>query len=562
LEAVDSNAELVAAGGPLEGGTVLTITYDQDAGGASANIPPFYRLDDRFDALLNQSRCAFGGGEAAGYPDQYTTPTNVTAYTMVCFSPERRDPGTVPLRISLNGQQYFETGLDYEYYAQPNISSITPHGGLAIGATPITVRGVGFTNFVPALNVQRCSFGREEDGTRHETRAKVRDANTLVCLSYLQGEPGVVPFSMSLNGVDFIDEPRVALDYTYYTQPTVFRGVYPTGGPIQGGTVMTFQGEGFASFGAQAHMARCVWGPAAVPTETRTMTTPASLSDDRFVCATSAVLDFSGAFYFVAVKLSLNGVEYGVPQFVRYYEQPRLFLDLVPVTGGPISGGTVITLGGFGFINFDSWETRVAKARCQWGDNATAVVPIALFSDSIVCATSPRSAAADVTLRVSTNGQDFVDTLKVFRYYDVRIASINPAGSPLPGRRDVIVRGTGFLSFIQVGTTTPEERVRVRLRLGQSLTVREITDTQFAFDTPPGVKGRYVISITLNQLDWDESGWDGTQPVVYDYYDAMPSGVVPTGGHVRGGTVVTVSGNGFYAVDPSAGLFRVKFGQE
>jgi hypothetical protein len=45
------------------------------------------------------------------------------------------------------------------------------------------------------------------------------------------------------------------------------------------------------------------------------------------------VSGFSGAFYFVALKLSLNGVEYGVPQFVRYYEQPRLFLDLVPVTG-------------------------------------------------------------------------------------------------------------------------------------------------------------------------------------------------------------------------------------
>ena len=46
---------------------------------------------------------------------------------------------------------------------------------------------------------------------------------------------------------------------------------------------------------------------------------------------------------------------------------------------------------GFGFINFDSEDTRVAKARCRWGDNATAVVPIALFTDSIVCATSSRA---------------------------------------------------------------------------------------------------------------------------------------------------------------------------
>jgi hypothetical protein len=77
--------------------------------------------------------------------------------------------------------------------------------GLAIGATPITVMGVGFLNYVPSLNVQRCSFGLA-NGTRHETRAKVRSANMLVCLSYLQGAAGVVPFSMSLNGVDFIQE--------------------------------------------------------------------------------------------------------------------------------------------------------------------------------------------------------------------------------------------------------------------------------------------------------------------------------------------------------------------
>jgi hypothetical protein len=48
---------------------------------------------------------------------------------IVCFTPPRAEPGTVPLRISLNGQQFFSTGLDYQYWAHPNISSITPHGG-------------------------------------------------------------------------------------------------------------------------------------------------------------------------------------------------------------------------------------------------------------------------------------------------------------------------------------------------------------------------------------------------------------------------------------------------
>jgi hypothetical protein len=40
------------------------------------------------------------------------------------------------------------------------------------------------------------------------------------------------------------------------------------------------------------------------------------------------------------VKLALNGVEYGEPQFLRFYDQPSLFLEILPVTGGPVASLT------------------------------------------------------------------------------------------------------------------------------------------------------------------------------------------------------------------------------
>ena len=80
------------------------------------------------------------------------------------------------------------------------------------------------------------------------------------------------------------------------------------------------------------------------------------------------------------------------------------------MTGGPISGGTIITLGGFGFNNFDSESTARAKARCRWGADGPPVEPIAIAGEVIICRTSPRATPGDVTLRVSTNGQQFVDT--------------------------------------------------------------------------------------------------------------------------------------------------------
>ena len=52
------------------------------------------------------------------------------------------------------------------------------------------------------------------------------------------------------------------------------------------------------------------------------------------------------------------------------------------MTGGPVAGGTVITLGGYGFRNFDEYDTALGKARCGWGDNDT-IVPIAIVTASI-----------------------------------------------------------------------------------------------------------------------------------------------------------------------------------
>ena len=58
--------------------------------------------------------------------------------------------------------------------------------------------------------MQRCAFGYEaaaaKDGllVRQTTGAKVLSDEVLVCPSFLAREAGTAPFSVSLNGVDFI----------------------------------------------------------------------------------------------------------------------------------------------------------------------------------------------------------------------------------------------------------------------------------------------------------------------------------------------------------------------
>lgn len=130
---------------------------------------------------------------------------------------------------------------------------------------------------------------------------------------------------------------------------------------------------------------------------------------------------------------------------------------------------------------------------------------------------------------MSTNGQDYTDTLKVFRYYYVRIDSVNPAGSPLPGRVGVVVMGIGFLGFAPIQGSA-EDTVRLRMAPdAATIAVRDMTDTRLVFNAPAGLVGRYTLGVTLNNLDWDESGWDGSPPVVYDYYNTLPIATDPTG---------------------------------
>ena len=106
-----------------------------------------------------------------------------------------------------------------------------------------------------------------------------------------------------------------------------------------------------------------------------------------------------GPFFYESVKLALNGVEYGEPQFLRFYDQPSLFLEILPVTGGPVAGGTLITLGGYGFRNFDDDDTALGKARCGWGveDGATLTLTLALTLTLTLTPTRRAAAGASRT---------------------------------------------------------------------------------------------------------------------------------------------------------------------
>ena len=113
-------------------------------------------------------------------------------------------------------------------------------------------------------------------------------------------------------------------------------------------------------------------------------TTPSILEDGTIVCDSfdrGAFADFSDVDREVIV--SLNGVDFVRTQLTyKYYTQPYNITAMEPVTGGNTRGGTLVTLYGKGFHEFEGKrcieelacsENPIPPkfARCRWTDGLT-----------------------------------------------------------------------------------------------------------------------------------------------------------------------------------------------
>ena len=83
-----------------------------------------------------------------------------------------------------------------------------------------------------------------------------------------------------------------------------------------------------------------------------------------------------------------------------------------------------------------------------------------------------------------------MDTGKEFLFYAFAIDSVSPQGSPVKGRQDVVVTGTGFDGFPPgPGMGAPESMVFVQLGDGPFLQVRDFSGTSMTFDAPAAPAG-------------------------------------------------------------------------
>jgi len=203
--------------------------------------------------------------------------------------------------------------------------------------------------------------------------------------------------------------------------------------------------------------------------------------------------------------------------------------------GGPVTGGTPVTLTGSGF----SGATSV-----RFGE-----IPgtsVAIFSDERITVIAPAHPAEAVAITVTTaagNGSTFGPPL-VYNYEEYpfpRPSGITPSSGPCDRTVTVTLTGSGFS-----GT----EKIWFGDDIGY---IERITDDSHMNVLPPHASPG-TVEVRLRNAYGSTPPQD--PPVTYTFEYPFPelTGIAPSSGSALGGTVVTVTGSGL------SGTTGVRFG--
>jgi hypothetical protein len=165
---------------------------------------------------------------------------------------------------------------------------------------------------------------------------------------------------------------------------------------------------------------------------------------------------------------------------------------------------------------------------CEFGSKLHRTAAQWLSSTAIVCPT-PAHAPGDVTVRVTSNGQQFTNGANFMFHASAAVTSTRPSRGSLSGGTQVAVFGSGFVNS-----------TLARCRFGQSvIPARFLSESQLVCDSPARpATGTVNVAVSNNGVDFASS--DVT--FVYTVTTSVV-GLFPRIGPVSGNTRVRVTGN-------------------
>jgi hypothetical protein len=450
--------------GPEAGGTAVTITGTNFTGATAV---------------------VFGGSSATGIT--VVNPTTITA-----TSPS--GTGIADVTVTTPGGTSAISAADkFTYVAAPTVTSISPTSGQATGGTTVTITG---TNFTGATAVKF--------GASNATGVTVNSATSITATS--PAGAGTIDVTVTTPGGT--SATSAADQFTYIPAPTV-TSISPTLGPAAGGTAVTITGTNFTGATAVVFGGSSATGITVVNATTITATSPPGTGIvDVKVTTPGGTSAASGADLFT------------------YFGTPTV--TSISPTGGPLAGGTFVTVTGTNFTG--------ATAVKFGASNATGVT---VNSATSITATSPAGAGTvDVTV-TTPGGTSATSAADQFSYAATpAVTSVAPNAGPATGGTSVAITGTGLsgATAVKFGATN-----------AASFTVNSATSI-----TAVSPAGAGTVDVTVTT----PGGTSATSASDQFSYTPAPtvSSISPTSGSAIGGTSVAITGTGL------TGATVVKFG--
>ncbi len=470
--------------GPIGGGTTVTVT--------GTNFVP------------GQTTVTFGNTTVL-------TPgvsVNGDGTVLTVSSPPATLSGTVDVTVTTpNGSSSTTSADRFTYRAAPTIGGLSPSDGPTGGGTSVTITGTSFV-----VGETTVSFG----GTSvSAANVHVIASNTLTVTSPV-GAAGPADVTVATPG----GSATRAGGFTYRAAPTV-ADLSPTAGPTAGGTTVTITGTGFVPGGTTV-----TFGSQTVPAS--------GVNGDGTVLTVSSPAVPSSQAGPVSVTVTTAGGQATAPRQFTYLGAPGGG-NITP-GGGPIGGGTPVTITGTGFY---PGQTRVFF-------NGREASPVTVTGSMTITTVSP---ASTVTGTVPVTVQTPGGTVTNGYAFTYAAAPAISRVSPNRGRAGdaVEIDGSGFTGASQVTFG------------GQPAAILGVNgDTQLFVTVPAHAAGTVDVAV---------SAYGGASPTTatdrFTYLAATPtvSGLRPTAGPAAGGTTVVISGTGFTGAN-SASPVTVTFGQQ
>lgn len=440
-----------------------------------------------------------------------------------CGSPEGRGVGPADLHVTNNGVDVSVSRVPFSVTSKSTVTTLWPSSGSIYGGTSVRVQGTGFLNSTTAF----CRFG-DYEVVSVDT---FLDSTSVVCTSPSQDgtDAREVAVEVTSNGLDWTSSGIV---FTYL-HPLEVLEISPNIGPLSGGTVVHVSGSHFNDEAGGARKLSCRFGRNVVS---------AAVTDVGGVAL--CVAPTSQRLGAVSLEISNNGIEFTSDGWTFHYG-PDISVESAWPLAGPESGGTAVTVKGTDFA-----QTRVIL--CEFGSPGTLVPGRWMDSETVSCVSPPHMPGV-TALRLSMNGQQFVETGLSFEYLvESTVRAITPSSGPWHGGTVVEVIGAGFVNSTGLSCLLANRRLPATFVDGGRLrcTTPAMAESSPLLSLP--------VEVSNNGIDFTSRSM-----VQFSFVPALSiRHVWPTSGPVDGGTSVSVYGSGFSSGDSkvlcifSAGVAR------